>query len=57
MAVNGVTPELAMQLANHGIVTRDDLAELSVDELHELLQLDKVFAGQLIMSARAHWFE
>lgn len=57
LAVNGVTPELAMQLANHGIVTRDDLAELSVDELYELLQLDKVFAGQLIMNARAHWFE
>ena len=57
LAVNGVTPELAMQLANHGIVTRDDLAELSVDELHDLLQLDEVFAGQLIMSARAHWFE
>jgi len=57
MAVEGVTPELAMQLANHGIVSRDDLAELSVDELHDLLQLDEVFAGKLIMNARAHWFE
>ena len=57
MAVEGVTPELAMQLANHGIVTRDDLAELSVDELHDLLQLDETFAGRLIMNARAHWFE
>lgn len=57
LSVEGVTPELAMQLANHGIVTRDDLAELSVDELHDLLQLDEVLAGKLIMNARAHWFE
>ena len=57
MAVEGVTPELAMQLANHGIISRDDLAELSVDELHDLLNLDETLAGKLIMSARAHWFE
>lgn len=57
LAVDGVTPELAMQLANHGIVTRDDLAELSVDELHDLLHLDEVMAGKLIMNARAHWFQ
>ena len=57
LEVEGVTPELAMQLANHGIVSRDDLAELSVDELHELLKIDEVVAGQLIMNARAHWFE
>jgi N utilization substance protein A len=56
LSVEGVTPELAMQLANHGIVSRDDLAELSVDELHDLLNLDETFAGKLIMSARAHWF-
>ena len=57
LEVEGVTPELAMQLANHGIVSRDDLAELSVDELHELLKIDEAVAGQLIMNARAHWFE
>ena len=57
LAVEGVTPELAMQLANHGVATRDDLAELSVDELHELVQMDEATAGKLIMNARAHWFE
>ncbi len=57
LAVEGITPELAMQLANHGIVTRDDLAELSVDELREFSQMDVESAGKLIMSARAHWFE
>ena len=57
LAVEGVTPELAMQLANHGVATRDDLAELSTDELHDMLQMDEEAAGKLIMSARAHWFE
>lgn len=57
LAVEGITPELAMQLANHGIVTRDDLAELSIDELREFSQMDVESAGKLIMSARAHWFE
>ncbi|HLB56605.1 MAG TPA: transcription termination factor NusA [Coxiellaceae bacterium] len=57
LTVEGVTPELATQLANHGIVSRDDLAELSVDELHDLLNLDETLAGKLIMNARAHWFQ
>lgn len=57
LSVEGMTPELATQLASRGIVTRDDLAELAVDELCELVQLDEKTAGQLIMNARAHWFE
>lgn len=57
LSVEGVTQELATQLANHGIVSRDDLAELSVDELHDLLNLDETLAGKLIMNARAHWFQ
>ncbi|MCX7120872.1 MAG: transcription termination factor NusA [Gammaproteobacteria bacterium] len=57
LSVEGVTAELAAKLASHGIVTRDDLAELSTDELYDLLQMDKEAAGKLIMSARAHWFE
>lgn len=57
LAVEGMTPELANQLADHGIVTREDLADQSVDDLHELLQMDETLAAKLIMSARAHWFE
>lgn len=57
LQVDGMTKELASQLVEKGIKSRDDLAELSVDELHDLLQLDETFAGQLIMNARAHWFE
>ena len=57
LSVEGMTPELATQLTGKGIVTREDLAELSIDELQDLLQMDETVAGKLIMSARAHWFE
>lgn len=57
LSVDGISSELAIQLASHGIATRDDLAELAVDELCELVQLDEDAAGKLIMNARAHWFE
>lgn len=58
LAVEGMTLTLANKLADQGIVTREDLAEQSVDELCELLQMDdEALAGKLIMSARAHWFE
>ena len=39
------------------IKTRDDLADLAVDELSELTKLDEERAKKLIMAARAHWFE
>jgi len=55
--VEGMDPELAHKLASHGVVTREDLAEQSVDELVELSDLDVDRAGLLIMAARAVWFE
>jgi len=48
--------ELAFVLANRGIMTRDDLAELAVDDLADVPDLDKSKAAELIMAARAHWF-
>jgi N utilization substance protein A len=57
LAVEGMTPDLAAQLTSHGIITRDDLAELSTHELHDLLKLSEADAAKLIMNARAHWFE
>jgi N utilization substance protein A len=48
---------LANQLAAHKIVTREDLAEQSVDELLEMEGLDAQRAAKLIMAARAPWFE
>jgi N utilization substance protein A len=57
LALDGLTEEMAITLASKGIVTLDDLAEQSVDELVELVVMDKEVAGQLIMKAREHWFE
>jgi N utilization substance protein A len=48
--------QLAAKLAEGGIKTRDDLADLAVDELSELTKLDEEKAKKLIMAARAHWF-
>ena len=57
MSLEGVTPELAAKLAEGQVLTRDDLADLSVDELIELTGIDEEQAKQLIVRARAHWFE
>lgn len=50
--VEGMDPDLAMQLALHGITTRRQLAELALDELPEIESLDEERAGTLIMKAR-----
>ena len=56
--VDGMTSDLAMVLAGAGVVSREDLAEQSVDELLEIATtIDQEAAGNLIMSARAVWFE
>jgi len=52
----GLTPELIAKLAAGGIHTRDDLADLAVDELTELTAVDEAQAKALIMKAREHWF-
>ncbi len=49
--------DLARALAQAGIVTVDDLAEQSVDDLLEIQAMDYKRAAALIMSARASWFE
>jgi N utilization substance protein A len=48
--------ELAHMLAGKGIVTKDDLAEQSVDDLMEIEGMDKEQAARLIMAARESWF-
>ena len=48
---------LAFQLASHGVVTREDLAEQAVLDLEDIEGLDEERAAKLIMAARAHWFE
>jgi N utilization substance protein A len=55
--VPGITPEISSQLIAAGVETRDDLAEFSVDELQEVVEMNDEAAAKLIMAARAHWFE
>ena len=56
LAMEGVDAELAYKLASHGIITMEDLAEQSIDELLEVEGMDEDRAGQLIMAARAPRF-
>ena len=54
--LEGVTPELIAKLAEGGVHTRDDLADLAIDELTELTGQTEDAAKALIMKAREHWF-
>jgi len=54
--MEGMEPHLAYVLAGMGVVTMEDLAEQSVDELRDIENLDEDKAAQLIMTARAPWF-
>jgi N utilization substance protein A len=60
ITVAGLTPDLVMVLAEHGITTLDALADLAADELVDLLGSQIIRqdeAENVIMAARAHWFE
>ncbi|NNC24493.1 transcription termination/antitermination protein NusA [Salinisphaera sp. USBA-960] len=57
LQVDGIDDNLGRELAGHGVQTRDDLAELDVEELQEYIEIDNERAAALIMAARAHWFE
>ncbi len=54
--MDGMDRALAFALAGRGVVTMEDLAEQSVDDLMEIDGMDEGRAGQLIMTARAPWF-
>lgn len=55
--MDGMDRALAFKLAGMGVRTMEDLAEQSIDELLEIEGMDEERAGQLIMTARAPWFE
>jgi N utilization substance protein A len=55
--LEGMTTELAYELASRGTCTQEDLAELSIDDLTDIEGIDEETAGKLIMTARAPWFE
>ncbi|HRK95637.1 MAG TPA: transcription termination factor NusA [Rhodospirillales bacterium] len=59
-ALAGMKPAILAALGEHGVKSLDDLADLAGDELLEYapdgaLTLDQ--ANEIIMAARAHWFE
>jgi len=57
LELEGMDEHTARVLASNGVVTQEDLAELSVDELIEIENMDEERAKALIMAARAPWFE
>ncbi|MEJ8853545.1 transcription termination factor NusA [Variovorax robiniae] len=54
--LDGLDPELIPKLAEAGVHTRDDLADLAVDELTEITGQSADDAKALILKAREHWF-
>ena len=57
LAMDGMDRTLAFKLAGMGVRSMEDLAEQSVDDLLDIEGMDEERAGQLIMTARAPWFE
>ncbi|WP_018605810.1 transcription termination factor NusA [Uliginosibacterium gangwonense] len=57
LSIDGMDKALAASLAKANVKTRDDLADLAVDELVEIGSIDEARAKDLITKARAHWFE
>ena len=56
LGLEGMDTQTARVLVSKGVVTRDDLADLAVDDLTEMTGMDGERAKQLIMTARAPWF-
>ena len=59
-SLEGLDQDMILTLADKGVKTIDDLADLAADELMEMLGenvLSEVEANKVIMAARAHWFE
>ena len=55
-SLEGMDNETARALAEKGIKTQEDLADLAVDDLVEMIEIDIERAKALIMTARAPWF-
>ena len=56
LQLDGMDDDLARRLAARGIVTQEDLAEQSIDDISDIEGLDDTRASELIMAARAPWF-
>jgi N utilization substance protein A len=59
IALPGLAVEMAVKLGEKGVKTLDDVADLASDELREIIgndELTEAKANEIIMAARAHWF-
>jgi len=56
LEMDGMDSDLAYHMAAIGVITMEDLAEQSIDELMVIDDMDEETAGALIMTARAPWF-
>jgi N utilization substance protein A len=59
-ALAGLSIEMVVKLGEKGVKSLDDVADLASDELREILGVDNLTenkANEIIMAARAHWFE
>jgi N utilization substance protein A len=59
VALTGLTAEMVVKLGEKGVKTLDDVADLAGDELREIVgndELSESQANEIIMAARAHWF-
>ncbi|KMN83680.1 N utilization substance protein A [Chromobacterium alkanivorans] len=55
--IEGLDAELVRKLAEGGVITRDDLADLAVDDLVDMTGMEAETARAVIMKAREHWFD
>ncbi len=59
-SIDVLTPAMLVALGEKGIKTLDDLGDLASDELIEIVgadKMDEAVANDVIMMARAHWFD
>ena len=57
LAVEGIDEDTAKSLAMGGVRTKEDLADCAVDEVLDIVDMGHQRASELIMTARASWFE
>ncbi|HTA64160.1 MAG TPA: helix-hairpin-helix domain-containing protein, partial [Xanthomonadaceae bacterium] len=57
LTLEGMDETTAYALAERGITTREELAEMATDEIADIDNVGPGRAAELIMAARAHWFE
>ncbi len=59
-SIEALSPAMIVALGEKNVKTLDDLADLASDELMEIVGtdgMDEALANEIIMAARAHWFE